>query len=211
MGCDIHGVFQKYNSEIGAWEDIPSLYKQNRNYQLFSVLAGVRQSHIDPIDPISPPRGLPEDFEQVLIHGDFEHPVKSKKFLTPFMRLYGDDPDFPMRSVWMGDHSYSWLSGEEMLSWYSSSPKQLCSGVISQEQYLKWDLKSPPYPYSQGVFGDGIRVVDEEDVPDEILPWSHIRVTWEEDLCESLSFFFKEVERLCEEHGTIRFVFGLDS
>jgi hypothetical protein len=42
MGCDIHGVFQR--KEGAAWTDIESLYDQDRDYRLFSMLAGVRNS-----------------------------------------------------------------------------------------------------------------------------------------------------------------------
>ena len=104
MGCDIHGVFQK---KVGdAWEDIPSDYEQNRHYQLFSILAGVRGGRGE--DPIDYPRGLPPDFKVSPETGDWRdsiHLVKDSSFLTPWRREnYPNDLD-----VWMGDHSYSWL------------------------------------------------------------------------------------------------------
>jgi len=187
MGCDIHGVFQRFDPETEKWVEIPSEYGQDRDYQLFSVLAGVRNYHLEPIEPISRPRGLPEDFDW-------------------------DDSEYPTRSVWLGDHSHSWLSGEEMLEWYSSAPTIRVSGVISQGQYISWDHVSTPYPYSQGIYGANVRVVDEGDVPDlDSEPWSHIRVSWSESLWIELAYFFDEVTRLQDKFGKVRFVFGFDS
>lgn len=67
MGTDIHGVFQRHNG--AAWEDIASKYQQNRHYQLFAALAGVRNGvgfagvpTGEAIKPIAEPRGLPADF-----------------------------------------------------------------------------------------------------------------------------------------------------
>jgi len=40
MGTDIHGVFQAFDN--GQWRDVESSYEQDRHYQLFAVLAGVR-------------------------------------------------------------------------------------------------------------------------------------------------------------------------
>lgn len=78
MGCDIHLYLEKYTSVNGEnkwvnvdhWqinphygiEDNESEYDLvpfywGRNYDLFSILAGVRGN----IDPIDEPRGLPED------------------------------------------------------------------------------------------------------------------------------------------------------
>ena len=58
MGCDIHvHVEVKIN---GTWHH----YNQpdtRRNYELFAKMAGVRNWDDSGIEPISPPRGLPED------------------------------------------------------------------------------------------------------------------------------------------------------
>lgn len=116
MGCDIHGIFQKKVGDV--WEDIPSDYEFNRHYQLFSALAGVRGGWGE--DPIDYPRGLPLDFKTVTETDEDgnESPnvylVKDSSFLSPWRREnYPDDLD-----VWMGDHSHSWLTAEEMLGWH---------------------------------------------------------------------------------------------
>lgn len=60
MGCDIHGVVQMRYSKDGKYgTDGP--IEDSRNYAVFSVLADVRNGY--DITPISPPRGVPADFD----------------------------------------------------------------------------------------------------------------------------------------------------
>ena len=144
---DIHGVFQRYVVEANAWEDVPHEWEMDTHYRLFGALAGVR-NHDHGMTPISAPRGIPDDFVQV----DGYHPVADVSTLTAYdrerlewMEATGD------MNVFVGDHSHSWLIGDEMLAWFDA-------------------------------------------VPDE-----------------GLAYFFDEVRRLKELHGSIRLVFGFDS
>ena len=59
MGCDIH-VFAEKKDDKGTWKSIPrfSVF-QDRNYTVFSFLAGVRR--YDEIQAITLPRGIPKD------------------------------------------------------------------------------------------------------------------------------------------------------
>jgi hypothetical protein len=81
---------------------------------LFRILAGVRGG-----PPIAKPRGLPEDFE--VVDGE-DHPISDLKFMNPH-RSNRHKVKEPL-VVWMGDHSHSWLTGEEMLKWYESTPEE---------------------------------------------------------------------------------------
>ena len=87
MGCDIHVVMQYKKDD--KWIDIEEFNEDritSRSYAIFAWLANVRNSH--GIQPIDEPRGLPKDFE---IKDDYhEH-------------------------TWMGDHSHSWLTFEEIM------------------------------------------------------------------------------------------------
>lgn len=112
MGCNIHGVFQQYDEKSKTWQDIESVYEQDRHYFLFGILAGVRGEG----PPIAERRGLPEDFE--LVDGE-DHPISDLKFMDTDSRRYHEAGE-PL-VVWMGDHSRSWLTGEEMLEWYDSA------------------------------------------------------------------------------------------
>jgi len=117
VGCDIHLVTQIQDPE-GQWRtfnvyrdcprcvlNTPNLPHRRsrcwecddtglvsgygtRHYAIFSVLADVRN---DDIEPISSPRGLPEDFT---LHEDYYHG--------------------PNRTIWLGEHSFSWLLLSEL-------------------------------------------------------------------------------------------------
>ena len=77
MGTDIHGVFQRFDAAAGIWEDVPSKYEQDRHYQLFAVLAGVRNGYgfagaqtaeIDPKAPHVVIDVMPDQKEKIADH-----------------------------------------------------------------------------------------------------------------------------------------------
>lgn len=231
MGTDIHGVFQRKNPQNKRWEDTPHRYEMNRDYQLFAVLAGVRNGvgfagcvTGQVVTPISEPRGYPEDFIScgLIDHEDVEegndanelvkdrHPA-THKMVDPRRQKYSKSES--VRSIWMGDHSFSWLSGAQMLAWHEKAPTVVAVGVIEREAYKAWDKEAEPKSYCGGVSGGGVVVIDEPQVgkPGEPKNWTHVRVTWERSLKDSLAYFFDEVRRLSDEPGEIRFVFGFDS
>lgn len=185
MGTDIHGVFQKWDGK--RWVDIPSKYQGHRHYQLFAVLANVRNgfgfagiSTGEAVEPIDGPRGLPEDVDD-------------------------DDGRF-------GDHSFSWLSGEEMIEWFEHAPTKKRVGILDRKVYESWDKKTEPASYCADITGRDIVIVN--DNPEEMgahPEWTNVRCIWDVDLCQELAYFFDEVQRLVEEHGKVRFVFGFDS
>lgn len=209
MGCDIHGIWQKKTAH--GWQDIESNYEQDRHYELFAALAGVRNGYGfagvptgEAIIPASEPRGLPAGFKVK----DFVHPVSDVSIIDPRRRRYRDDGD-PLEFD-MGDHSHSWLTGKEMLDWYASAPTVAKTGIITRKQFEEWDWKSCPETYCGGTSGPGIVIASSAD---KVLPanFTHVRVTWKQSLREELAYFFSEVKRLVDLHGEIRFVFGFDS
>lgn len=211
MGTDIHGVFQK---RAGAeWIDIPTEYDFGRHYQLFAVLADVRNGfgfagiHTGkPIEPIAEPRGLPDDFH---VDDHDEHPLASVDMMAPWRRAaYARGEPI---SVWMGDHSFSWLSADEMLAWFEQPHTAEQTGVLSREERERWDGMSKPCSYCGGIWGGGAVVVPdaERHTRDD---WTHVQCSWKSDLQKGLAYFFDEVKRLTEAHGRdVRFVFGFDS
>lgn len=221
MGTDIHGVFQRYVPQENRWEDIPSDYDEGRDYLLFSVLADVRNGYSfagvrlgDPLEPISTPRGFPEDFEFDESEGC--HRLPSVECLPKCYRTFLEERTDLASSAplnrYMGDHSYSWLSGSELLLWYAEAPQVRCCSVINQEEYGKWDKTSEPESCCGDISGPRIRVVSQEEVSGlDLSEWTHVRVWWVEPLATRLAYFFNEVQRLVNEHVEIRFVFGFDS
>lgn len=119
MGCDIHGVFQKRAD--GKWLDVEHNFNMPRHYQLFGVLAGVRNPSAG--DPIDDPRGLPADFEVE----DWQHPLADWRHAPRWLHKYyapaGEkyDPEFARLGYNMGDHSHSWLTAGEMRNWFEEA------------------------------------------------------------------------------------------
>lgn len=212
MGTDIHGVFQRQTAD--GWEDVPSKYEENRHYQLFAVLAGVRNGYGfagiptgGVVKPISEPRGLPADFEVV----DDQHPVSAEYFRQIWRYEYTKEGDDDFGRIWMGDHSYSWLTADEILEWAERAPVVTKTGVISRETFATRDRKSRPAEYYGAISGRGISTAEWHGGEPPAGQWTHIRVTWLSPLSKELSYFFDEVRRLQALHGQVRFVFGFDS
>jgi len=58
MGCDIHGFLEYRYANDKSWWDMCTI-PDDRNYDLFGILAGVR-NYVN-ATPISKPKGIPED------------------------------------------------------------------------------------------------------------------------------------------------------
>ena len=233
MGTDIHGVFQRHDPATKTWHDVESKYEQGRHYQLFAVLAGVRNGTGfagvvtgEPVEPISRPRGYPADFTLVQVEEtddgqkivgpsrpdqyDDHHPLVSLDHMTPWRRKYHLDDKEPTQ--WMGDHSHSWLDSTEMLAWWTAAPVVLKSGLVGRAVYEAWDKQGSPPSYCGGAWGANVIIVNDDKVSMEKTPdWTMVRCHWESKLADELAYFFDEVKRLHDEHGLVRFVFGFDS
>lgn len=185
MGTDVHSAFQK-RTESG-WEDVESEYSGDRHYALFAWIGNVRNgfgfagipTH-EKITPLSDGRGLPEDLE-------YDSDTVSGR-------------DF-------GDHSYSWLSADEILT--AKPPQIMRSGIIGVEEFRKWDGVSAPDGWCGGIHGP--KVVLAETAAEVTVQTTHVRIEWLEDTRESFAYFIDEVRRLKDLHGEVRFVFGFDS
>lgn len=142
MGTDVHAIFQKLDTNVTPpkWVEIDSEWEQGRHYLLFGALANVRNGYGfggvvtgDAIPPICKPRGLPKDV------------------LNTFTL---DDCD-------LGDHTFSWLTVEEMLEWYDGGINLVKKrDIVSKEYYDQWDKKSKPSERGRCVFGQREIVVD---------------------------------------------------
>lgn len=223
MGSDIHYNFQKKqgdewvdldldkSSELveteTGWRFKEKQFRINRHYQLFAVLADVRNGFGFagcitgiPVVPISMPRGLPDDVEE---------------------ERYDEDEDCWYNDY--GDHSFSWLLGSEMLEWWENAPTVTKIGILTLEDFLNWDGKSEyEGSWCGGIGGPDIHVYDTLEKDDawiirnfDFKQYSHIthvRTSWQVDLKNELSYFFDGmIKPLVDEYGEIRFVFGFDS
>src|SRR5574340_1109003 len=116
MGTDIHGVFQRRNGS--KWEDIPSKYEQNRHYLLFAWLGNVRNGFGC--------AGVPTHTE-----------------ITPLSDCRGLPDAFDGSDEHdIGDHSFSWVSADEVIS--TTPPKILRTGIVPRSAFDAWDGTSSP-------------------------------------------------------------------
>lgn len=95
MGCDIHGIVQVKQTWSEDFETImTNLCGEHRSYDSFGVLAGVRNG--TNFEPISTPKGLPNDFE------------------------YSEETN----DKWLGDHSFSHLNFKEIKEYLPNVTKE---------------------------------------------------------------------------------------
>lgn len=124
MGCDIHLYVEKKiegkwvsadtwdgNEYEDGTKDVSAdkSFYNDRNYELFSILAGVRNRFN--LDPIIEPRGFPEN--------------ASKELKNQYKKWDGDA------------HSTSWLTLQELIQfdWTKTANK---SGFVSGDVYFEW-------------------------------------------------------------------------
>lgn len=203
MATDIHGFFQKYEPNLNLWVDIASEYDEKRDYYLFSILANIRNSN--DFSYIDLPRGLPKE-----IYLNEENLYKTHSLSLWNSRIQ-NETSYPEDNyeIWLGDHSYSWLSDHEMIEWNSSAKISRLDGLIFYSEYSKWNKKSDPnFDYSQYKPSTTI-VTEEEYLKGKI--GDCVEVNWQQDIREYLAYFFDEVIRLKKLHGKIRFIFGFDN
>lgn len=152
MGCDIH--VQAERKVDGKWEIVPGPFFDWRGYNVFAFLAGVR--NYSAIAPISQPRGLPSDY--VENDGDYDN------------------------NACGGDHSYSWLSLDELLAFDYDA-------MTEDRRYTRQEGPN---------FWNGAATAE---------PGAGKVMTYREYLDEG---FFEELKKL-KASGAERIVFGFDS
>lgn len=162
MGTDVHAVWQA--SKDGRWVDIESKWEQDRHYLLFSWLANVRNGFglagvptYDPVRPIAEPRGLPDDFD----HDEEDHPTILEA-IDLRSREWMEEEEKARPMIWMGDHTHSWLSADEILS--APRPGALKrTGIVTRKQYEDWDGVTPFEHWFGGIIGASIIVANSKD------------------------------------------------
>ena len=169
MGCDIHLRVEK--REGNGWvpaetmipnkyyepggdepETIPKRFYDSRNYDLFAILADVRNGRGfggcdtgDGFTPIAPCRSLPDDVSES---------VKAE--------AHGWGVD---------GHSHSWLLLSEILAfdWTQTTKQRGWVNGIEAEQWFRmreWDIR--PESYCDGVSGGGVKHISIEEMESHI-------------------------------------------
>jgi len=179
MGTDIHLAAEVYRD--GGWHLADVDLPENRNYVSFAVLADVRNGFGfagydtgDTISPISLPRGLPDDMSPELLER---------------MQARGD------RWIWMGEHSQSWVTLAELLSYDLDQPIIL-RGMVHPDEVERCRRTGEP--------------------PRGAVAWhrdpSWERMEWEEPLRDNASLVVSLIDALMPlgEPSRVRIVFGFD-
>jgi hypothetical protein len=100
MGCDIHAMIERKSRYGWVNSGDPDV---GRNYEMFAVLAGVR--NYDGITPIAEPRGLPS-FKAFKTYSDGEQYIEWAD--------YNEKPCYEMEAMaeryGVDGHSHSWLT-----------------------------------------------------------------------------------------------------
>lgn len=196
---DDDGYYRK-RSEVVWYED--------RNYKCFSILADVRNGFGvagcdtgDGFIPISKPRGIPDDLSD---------------------ELRSEDP-----YEWdLGDHSFSWLTLQELLD-YDWSRTTKHRGVIKFDDFLervKNNDTSWPQSYSGGIFGQGILTITRAEALQQMQGQGlavhkdvelYVQEEWESTYAEAAGRFYSEVldhlKNVDPDPNNVRIVFGFDS
>lgn len=232
MGTDISYVFQKKNPD-NSWEtlDLDQDFRKNeitgeyedgeyyigRYYLLFAVIAGVRNGYgfaghyrHEPLVPIAEGRGLPNG-----IQSDWFKHEPSSAYGFP---IENDSTEY----LDLGEHSFNWLLGSEILDWFKEERKLTHVGCVTLSEYDEWRSKSDgsPNSYASHVLGDNFEVYDETEhgalpfnlvrVFRQYAKVTHVRISWNENLNDCLSNFKDMIQKLVDQHGEIRMVMGFD-
>jgi hypothetical protein len=148
MGCDIHGVVQKYDQKLGQWKTYREGYA-DRNYNAFAILANVRNGYgfagvttSSGFKFISHPRGIPPEFKY--LSKDDQHPLPStfKWNSDSWRKGTGEENKY----YWMGEHSHSYVTAEE-LALFDFSQTTVRTGVVTEKDFLRrkeFNIKDAP-------------------------------------------------------------------
>ena len=183
MGTDIHIVAEYFAD--GVWHLADVELPEYRNYWAFAVLADVRNGYGfagfdrgEPITPISLPRGHPDDLSQEL-----------RAPPDP------EEEDYSRERIWLGNHSFSWLTLKELLEYDLDAPMTL-RGMVSAEAAKKYRETGEPPRSSVG--------------------WTRQsgfeRIEWQEPIRNHASLVVDLIDALIDlgDPENVRIVFGFD-
>lgn len=190
MGCDIHIVIQRQDAD--GWHEVPyqKVYANigqtpvngypvepegftARNYDLFAVLADVRNGRGfagikmgDGWPSIAPNRGCPEGFNPESVAPDPQYKDEGPRY--------------------MGDHSFTWISLDELKAFAWDSVVSKLYGCVTGAEYERLSaVGDAPDSYCGGTSGPGIRVYEPADYlaakgSRSLVEKPYVRMSWHE-------------------------------
>ena len=214
MGTDIHGGFIKVVKDkfgnVVSKQPIKTNWNFDRNYTLFAILAGVRNGYgfagcyrHEPLQPIAEGRGIPEFISVV--------EERTEELYNKYYGRWDDEEEF---GCWLGDHSYTHMTINEILEWKGWSNHLSQGGVVSVEHYEETVAKGKePESWCGGISGGGVVTVSEDEYKSGAKA-THVNCFWksEQSLGERYDWFLEEIERIKNEYGEdVYLVIGFDN
>jgi len=138
MGCDIHVITEIKRKDTNKWElvkDFVPKVLQTRNYNLFSILANIRQNKDNILPYINKSKGLPSDISCMQILTD-----KSSQY-------YDEEYPYDIDFTDIDYHSHSYITCNELVSFYFAN--NLPDDISISLQLLIRDLVDIQYDTNQ--------------------------------------------------------------
>jgi len=201
MGTDIHLAAEVFRD--GKWHLVDIDLPCNRNYRAFAILADVRNGYGfagmdtgEPVIPISYPRGFPEDISEELDKMLLSNDEDDDFWYAEEQRDPPSDDEEEIEPIWLGDHSFSWVTLEELLN-YDLDAAVTLRGKVPPETVQHWEEKREP-PGNVTAYTSN---------PD----W--VTLEWQRPLRESAPLITELIDALkpLGEPSKVRIVFGFDS
>lgn len=197
----------------------------DRNYNVFSMLAGVRNYYGEPIVPVAEPRGLPTDISGFLDGGDTWY--ESRTEYDAHNALAGDDRWEDDRGFWLGDHSYSWLTVRELLDyphWKSTRTDECLVPLDEFTRRMAENDTGQPRESCRGAWGPHTTTITEEEARTQLagrgiltreMDRVYVQTTWQAPYSVVAGRFYSQVlpelAKLDPDPSNVRIVFGFDS
>ena len=172
---------------VTTLRDVPTPWWEDRDYESFARLAGVRNSQ--GVIPISEPRGLPADY-------------------APTSAVHEEG----WEQFELGDHSHSWLLAREVLE-YEGWGVVDRQGQVELQVYREWKKAGTADPSSWCIRSSGTSVVSEGEVPglpEKTYGRTMVQCSWTSPRKWP---FVEMVNAWADRFGadSVRFTFGFDS
>lgn len=203
MGIDINFMFQ--SKQNGVWKDIACEYNgyAGRYPELFEWLGIGGYESATSLLPSSEPRGFPADFAIV---DEAFHPVQDVNVLP---KSYSADRLEAMR-ILMGGSGFSWFHADEILN--AASLVETETIGVSIENFRRWDGVSIPDEYEvlPNNWKENPRFSGGNfSWPEEIsAATKYIVLEVEYDIDTPAPWFIELLQRLKNQYGEVRIVFG---
>jgi hypothetical protein len=208
----------------------------DRNYEAFAILANVRNGSGfagcdtgDGFRYIAAPRGLPSDLSDALRTPINRTAMEESGLDVSDIREETEkDVDSDDDGFWLGDHSFTYFTVDELLAFDWEGQTTKLRGIIPLEEWIERErtgnTKSPA-SYCGGIAGQGIVTFTQQGARAMVQACGavvappgarvHVRAEWEETYAEAAGGFYSRVlpalAKLDKNPANVRVVMGFDS